>query len=186
MSMTIEDQNGSTIACFTWSASSPAPLQPSYAGWYGYLNWAAYCPGAPAGITKIQWVSSVSTNVEASILVQEYTGLCTSAPCIDMDGVTNSPNGFQTGLIGYLSQRTSYSNELLVALETTVAGEPITTAGPCFNIDPGTTESNVNSNIIAGLLVASQAYLPSCYYTWTGVGDAGGILLMSVKTAASR
>lgn len=184
--MSIQNQSGTVLSCFTWSPNSPVELQIQSGGSGSYLNWAAYCPEAPASITSIQLVPSVATAAQASIMVQEYTGLCAAAPCIDTDGhgssATNTVNTFTASLSG----PTSYNNELLVALNGTINDEPLTPISPCFNIDPGSTEHAVDSNSVTGQIVASAGTTPSCGVTWTGAADEAGILMMAVQTAGAN
>jgi len=183
ITLSIQDQNGTVISCFTWSPNSPVELQVPPAVTNSYLNWAAYCPSAPAGITSIQLVPTVATAAQASIMVQAYTGLCSTGACIDKDGYGSSATSTVNTVTASLSGPTSYNNELLVALNGTGNDEPLSPISPCFNIDPGSTEHAVDSNSVTGQIVASAGTTPSCGVTWTGAADEGGILMMAVKMA---
>jgi hypothetical protein len=116
-------------------------------------------------------------------MVEDYTGLCATASCIDVDGYGSSGAGVTTFTASAFVP-TNYTNELLVAINGTLNDESLTPIAPCFNIDPGSTEGNPNSNTVTGQIVISIGTTPSCGVTWTG-GDRAGIFLMSLRTAQS-
>jgi hypothetical protein len=184
ITMTIQNQAGTVLSCFTWSQSIPQELQNTTGTTSSFINFAAYCPNAPSGITSIQLVPSIATATQTSLMVQEYTGLCTTAPCIDVDGYNSNPTSTATTLTVNTSFANNYTNEMVVAFISTNNDEALTPVSPCAFIDPGSTESPANSTVVIGQIVTAAGVTSGCGVTWTG-GDTAGGLVMAIKTALS-
>jgi hypothetical protein len=186
ITLSIENQSGTPLSCFTWSSSTPAGLQVSTI----YQNYALYCPSIPAGVKSIQAVCNVSYNSGAnwacsqvSIMAEAYTGLCSVTPCIDVDGF-NPGSGTGTSMSGATSQSTRFTNELFVTLGGVAMDQPLSPNGGCTAIDPGSGESSPGSNYVAGKIIAYPS-TANCGFTWS-TATTYGMLAMAVKTAQSN
>lgn len=181
-----ENQSGTALSCFAWSPSSPALLQ-TFSTTSDYQNYGMYCPSIPAGVTSLILscrVNGVERTVCAamSIMATAYTGMCATAPCIDVDGLATAPSASVTSL-SMTTPATKYTNELVLALGSTFNDEALTPSGSCGFIDSGSLEAAAYSNTVNGVIAPSTGFV-TCGETWTG-GDDAGFLMMTVKTAAS-
>jgi hypothetical protein len=172
---------GTALTCFAWSPTSPLPLQTAADG-HDYLNWFGFCPSIPSGISAIQSVCSVTDACNyLTVIAESYTGLCATAPCFDVDGSGNTANSSSTSVTGSTAT-TSYTNEFVVGLAGTVNDEVLTPSNSGVIIDPG-GGSLPGSNLVEGKVAATTG-TQTLGATWSG-GDAGGIILGTIKTAES-
>lgn len=164
---------GAAATCVAASPTSPAFLQLRK----NYLNWAWYCPSAPSGITQYQLNCTVASGCSfISLFIEEYTGMCSTAPCFDSDG--NASAASVTSQLASVSPPTRYTNELITYIGGNTNDESLTAGGGCVQVD----QQFVGNQI--GAKYAAAAGAQSCSISWTG-SDTSGVLIVAIKSAAS-
>jgi len=173
------DNTETLISCFDWSPNSPGYLQSASNG-NAYPNWIYYCPSAPSGITAISLVCGVGASTGAkcsyiSVFVQEYTGMCGTAPCFDpTDGIGNGTGTSMTATTGSLA----YSNELVIGIAGENNDEAITAGSGCVQLDEQFTGNEIMAKQSSGGggQTCTATFSPS---------DNWGIMISGIKSAAS-
>ena len=177
--LSIQNQSGTTLSCYSWSPSTPIGLQNNSANWWNaayYPNYGEVCPSIPSGVTSLKAVCSYGSYCNfLSIFATSWTGLAPSGTLIDVDGY-GSASSAQSESVS-TSTSSNYTNELVIALGGTVQDETLTAGGGCGQI------SNYYGNLVEAKFVSAKG-TPSCSMTWSGA-DTGGMLIMGVRTAAS-
>lgn len=185
--LTISDNVNNPETCFTMSPKSPVLLQGNGTpapGTDTYFNMVWYCPSIPSGVTTVTLTCTVSASCGfITIEKLEFTGMCNSAPCIDIDGYASAASAtgltVNTGEInGSGSSGTHFTNELVIAIAGTANDLASYTFNPCIQAENGDGQNPIMYSYV------TNAAVQSCGYT-IGTTDTTGSLLVAIKSAAS-